>query len=80
MGYSHDPETDPRAGLDLLKAVQTEDYAICENVQHGVRSTLYRPGPQHGLELRVRGFQQLLITMLAEEVAAQRQEDPARGA
>jgi len=70
LSYTHDADADVRTGLDLLKAVQQQDYAICENVQQGLRSRLYRPGPQHGLELRIRGFQRTLVEMLGQEVAA----------
>jgi Rieske 2Fe-2S family protein len=66
MHYTQDPEEDPRAGLELLRQIQLEDYSICEKVQKGLRSALYRPGPQHGLELRIRGYQQLLMRMLAQ--------------
>lgn len=64
--YSPDPDADHRSDFELLKAVQREDYAICEKVQQGLASRLYRPGPQHYLELRIRGFQQQLMTMLSD--------------
>ena len=66
--YSPNPDGDHRADYEMLKAVQAEDYAICEKVQQGLRSRSYRPGPQHYLELRVRGFQQRLMTMLADAI------------
>jgi phenylpropionate dioxygenase-like ring-hydroxylating dioxygenase large terminal subunit len=66
--YSPDPDADPRAQMDQLRAVQEEDYAICRKVQKGLRSSLYRPGPQHELELRIRGYQQRLMRMLADEL------------
>lgn len=66
--YSPDPDADARADFEMLKAVQAEDYAICEKVQRGLRSRSYRPGPQHYLELRVRGHQHRLMTMLAEAI------------
>ena len=66
--YSPNPDGDHRADFEMLKAVQREDYAICERVQQGLRSRSYRPGPQHYLELRVRGYQQRLMTMLADAI------------
>ena len=66
--YSPDPDGDHRSDFEMLKAVQAEDYAICEKVQQGLRSRSYRPGPQHYLELRVRGYQQRLMTMLADAI------------
>lgn len=66
--YSPDPGADARADFEMLKAVQAEDYAICEKVQRGLRSRSYRPGPQHYLELRVRGHQQRLMKMLADAI------------
>ena len=66
--YSPDPGADARADFEMLKAVQAEDYAICEKVQRGLRSRSYRPGPQHYLELRVRGYQQRLMKMLADAI------------
>ena len=69
LSYTHSAAEDVRTDLDLLKSVQAQDYAICENVQRGLRSSLYHPGPQHGLELRIRGFQRRLVEMLVEEVA-----------
>ena len=66
--YSPDPGADARADFEMLKAVQAEDYAICEKVQQGLRSRSYRPGPQHYLELRVRGHQQRLMKMLADAI------------
>ena len=67
--YSPNPDGDHRADFEMLKAVQREDYAICEKVQGGLGSRFYRPGPQHYLELRIRGFQQRLMTMLAGAIA-----------
>ena len=64
--YSPNTDGDHRSDFEMLKAVQAEDYAICEKVQRGLRSRFYRPGPQHYLELRIRGFQQRLMTMLAD--------------
>lgn len=66
--YSPDPDVDARSDFEMLKAVQAEDYAICEKVQQGLRSRSYRPGPQHYLELRVRGHQQRLMKMLADAI------------
>ena len=66
--YSPDPDADTRSDFEMLKAVQAEDYAICEKVQQGLRSRSYRPGPQHYLELRVRGHQQRLMKMLADAI------------
>ena len=66
--YSPNPGGDHRADFEMLKAVQAEDYAICERVQQGLRSRSYRPGPQHYLELRVRGYQKRLMTMLADAI------------
>jgi phenylpropionate dioxygenase-like ring-hydroxylating dioxygenase large terminal subunit len=66
--YSPDPDADPRSELVQLRMIQEEDYEICRKVQVGLRSALYRPGPQHGLELRIRGYQQRLMTMLADAV------------
>jgi phenylpropionate dioxygenase-like ring-hydroxylating dioxygenase large terminal subunit len=71
INYTRDPEEDPRASLDLLVQIQREDYAICEKVQKGLRSAMYRVGPRHGLELRIRAYQQLLMTMLARELDRQ---------
>ena len=68
--YSPNPDGDHRADFEMLKAVQREDYAICEKVQGGLGSRFYRPGPQHYLELRIRGFQQRLMTMLAGAIAS----------
>jgi phenylpropionate dioxygenase-like ring-hydroxylating dioxygenase large terminal subunit len=62
--YTRDVEEDPRAGLELLAQIQAEDYAICEKVHRGLRSSLYRPGPQHALELRLHGWQKQLMRML----------------
>ncbi len=67
--YSPDPDGDHRADYEQLRAVQREDYAICEKVQRGLASRFYRPGPQHYLELRIRGFQQRLMAMLADHLA-----------
>jgi phenylpropionate dioxygenase-like ring-hydroxylating dioxygenase large terminal subunit len=69
ISYTKDPEDDPRAGRDLLQQIQDEDYEICEKVQKGLHSTMYRTGPRHDLELRVRAYQRRLIQMLAEEVS-----------
>lgn len=66
--YSPDPDGDHRSDFEQLRAVQREDYAICEKVQQGLTSRLYRPGPQHYLELRIRGFQHRLMTMLANHL------------
>lgn len=68
--YSPDPEGDPRSVYEQLQQVQQEDYEICRLVQQGLRSSLYVPGPQHDLELRIRGFQQRLMQMLADELTA----------
>ena len=68
--YSPDPGADHRSDFEMLKMVQAEDYAICEKVQKGLRSRFYEPGPQHYLELRIRGFQQRLMTMLADAIAS----------
>lgn len=66
--YSPDPDGDHRSDFEQLRAVQREDYAICEKVQQGLTSRLYRPGPQHYLELRIRGFQHRLMTILANHL------------
>jgi phenylpropionate dioxygenase-like ring-hydroxylating dioxygenase large terminal subunit len=66
--YTREVEVDPRAGLDLLRQIQAEDYGICEKVQVGLRSALYRPGPRHELELRLHGWQKQLIRMLDSAV------------
>lgn len=68
--YSPDPGADLRSDFEMLKMVQAEDYAICEKVQKGLRSRFYTPGPQHYLELRIRGFQQRLMTMLADAIVS----------
>ena len=68
--YSPDPDADHRSDFEMLKMVQAEDYAICEKVQRGLQSRFYAPGPQHYLELRIRGFQQRLMTMLADAIAS----------
>ncbi len=65
--YSPDDGADLRSDFEMLKAVQREDYDICEKVQRGLQSRFYTPGPQHYLELRIRGFQQLLMRMLAND-------------
>ena len=65
VGYTRDPETDPRADKSLNVNAQFEDFAICKSVQAGLRSQIYRPGPMHHLELKVSGFQQRLLEMLA---------------
>ena len=68
--YSPDPGADHRSDFEMLKMVQAEDYAICEKVHKGLRSRFYEPGPQHYLELRIRGFQQRLMTMLADAITS----------
>lgn len=70
--YTRDAEEDPRAARALLQQIQDEDYAICEKVQKGLRSALYRTGPQHALELRIRGYQRVLMEMLADAVSSGR--------
>jgi phenylpropionate dioxygenase-like ring-hydroxylating dioxygenase large terminal subunit len=69
LNYSSDADTDPRSEYEQLMRVQDEDYEICRKVQRGLRSALYRPGPRHALELRIRGFQCRLMMMLAEAAA-----------
>lgn len=58
-------DDDPRLSPDLVRQVQEEDYVICRRVQAGLRSRLYRPGPQHALELRVHAFQRWVMDALA---------------
>jgi len=56
---------DPRLDETLVHQVQDEDVVICERVQTGLRSSLYRPGPRHNRELRVHGFQRWYMESLA---------------
>jgi phenylpropionate dioxygenase-like ring-hydroxylating dioxygenase large terminal subunit len=66
QNYAIEAASDPRADLAQLRAVQDEDFAICRRVQAGLRSGRYRPGPRHALELRIKGFQSMLLSMLAQ--------------
>jgi phenylpropionate dioxygenase-like ring-hydroxylating dioxygenase large terminal subunit len=70
--YAHDAAIDPRADAEMLRAIQDEDFAICRRVQTGIRSGRYRPGPRHQLELRIRGFQRLLLEMLKDALDGRR--------
>jgi choline monooxygenase len=72
LSYTRDPEEDFRAGKALLQQIQNEDYAICRKVQQGLRSALYRTGPRHDLELKIRGYQRMLMQMLANAVSSGR--------
>jgi len=58
--YTHDNPTadDLRYGASSVERLQLEDIEVCERVQKGLQSNLFRVGPRHYLESRVRGFQQ----------------------
>lgn len=71
--YSPQADDDNRADVELLNAVQREDYAICELVQKGLRSQFYRPGPRHYMERKIHGFQQRLMKMLATAINQERE-------
>jgi phenylpropionate dioxygenase-like ring-hydroxylating dioxygenase large terminal subunit len=58
QAYAHERPTpdDMRYGAESVERLQFEDIGVCELVQRGLASSLYRPGPRHHLETRVRGF------------------------
>lgn len=62
-------DDDPRLGETLVRQIQDEDVVICERVQVGLQSRFYQPGPRHGRELRVNGFQRWYMRALAAAAA-----------
>jgi hypothetical protein len=69
QAYTHaDPASidaaDSRFGAQAIERLQLEDIAVCELVQHGMRSAYYQPGPRHELEARVAGFQRAYLAAL----------------
>ncbi len=56
---------DPRLDEAMVRQVQNEDIGICEQVQVGLRSRFYQPGPRHNREIRIHGFQRWYMEMLA---------------
>jgi nitrite reductase/ring-hydroxylating ferredoxin subunit len=61
------PDGDPelsraelKEGLDLVMAVQHEDYVACRRNVVGLRSNGYRPGPAHDLEMQTEALHRWL--------------------
>jgi carnitine monooxygenase subunit len=63
--YSQEEE-DPERAAAFLEKIQLEDFACCEQVQIGMQSAFYQPGPRSRMEIRIRGFHRQLLKMLGE--------------
>jgi Rieske 2Fe-2S family protein len=70
-GYREQPGSDPQEAVAFWDRVNTEDWAVCELQQDGVRSRAYAPGPYAELESMSAAFDRAYLEALAGRDASE---------
>jgi len=68
------PDFDPQPAIDFWDLTNRQDWELCANAYHGIRSSAWEPGPYSELESQLAAFDRYYLRMLYPERARRLQQ------